>query len=204
MELVHISTSISKLGTAIPTVNLPAVLTCRSDAPCKKYRYACKGNFRFKNVIKSLENNLNTYLNNPDIFFGTIDMQLQAIPYRYFRWFSSGDIVNAEFFERMVALANKHTATKFLCFTKKFEIVNAWIEKNGDLPDNLIVVFSNWGDFRCDNPYNLPTSWVEFKKEKYDIPEDAIQCNGYCGDCVNTGCSCWDLHKGESVKFHQH
>lgn len=204
MELVHISTSISKLGTAIPTINLPAVVTCRADAPCKGQCYARKGNFIFKNVVKSLENNLNTYLNNPDIFFNVIDMNLQMVPYKFFRWFSSGDIVNSEFFERMVDLANKHQNTRFLCFTKKYEIVNAWISQNGELPENLVIVFSNWGEFRCENPYNLPTSWVLLRREQCEIPEDARVCSGYCGNCVNTECSCWSLKKGESVVFKQH
>lgn len=204
MELVHISTTNTKLGTSIPTVNLPPILTCRSDAPCKKDCYACKGRFHFPSVIKSLQNNLNTFLNDPAVFFGVIDLHLQAVPYKYFRWFSAGDIVNERFFDGMVEIAIKHPDTKFLCFTKRYEIVNRYLDVTDELPANLIVVFSNWGDFRCENPYNLPTSWVELKKVECEIPEDARVCNGYCGTCVNTGCSCWDLKTGESVRFKQH
>lgn len=204
MELVHISTTNTKLGTAIPTVNLPPIITCRPDAPCKRVCYACKGRFRFPNVVKSLQNNLNTFLNDPEVFFGVISLYLQAVPYKYFRWFSSGDIVNDQFFEGMVKIAETHKGTRFLCFTKRFEIVNKYLDRNGKIPENLIVVLSNWNDFRCENPYNLPTSWVELKNVECEIPADAKVCNGFCGECVNTKCSCWDLKQGESVRFKQH
>ena len=37
-----------------------------------------------------------------------------------------------------------------------------------------------------------------------DIPADARPCPSYCGDCVATGMSCWDLKRGESVVFNEH
>ena len=51
---INISTTNSKLGGTIPSINLPAGLTCRADAPCQKGCYAKKGNWIFKNVKESL------------------------------------------------------------------------------------------------------------------------------------------------------
>ena len=55
--MAHISLSNSKLGS-IPSINLPPIVTCRPDAPCKSTCYACNGRFRFKNVKQTLESNL--------------------------------------------------------------------------------------------------------------------------------------------------
>lgn len=104
----------------------------------------------------------------------------------------------------MVDVARSCRSTRFLCFTKRFEIVNDYINKNGALPKNLTVVFSNWGSFICDNPHNLPTSWVELKTGAEYIPENATRCSGFCGECVNTKASCWRMKAGQAVVFRQH
>lgn len=64
-----INNTVSKLGIGIGTVNLPAVTTCRSDAPCKKGCYACKGNFTYSNVKSSLQINLDAFVEDADRFF---------------------------------------------------------------------------------------------------------------------------------------
>ena len=69
---INISLTNDKLGSAIPSLNLPAGKTCRSDAPCKHGCYALKGNWLFKNVIESLENNLKSFLEDDKRFFKTI------------------------------------------------------------------------------------------------------------------------------------
>lgn len=198
-----ISMTISKLGGVIPTINLPAVVTCNPDAPCtKKGCYACKGNFCFESAKKSLKRNLESYIRSPENYFAKIDLFLAAAPYRFFRYHSSGDIVNERYLELMFELAKKHPKTRFLCFTKKYKLVNEYIEKNEN-PKNLILVYSNWGEWKCENPHNLPTAWVRFNEET-EIPDDAIECTGYCAKCVNTETSCWDLQNGMSVVFKKH
>lgn len=196
-----ISNRVSKLGENIATVNLPAGITCRADAPCKSGCYACKGNFLYSSVKSGLQKNLEAF-KDPDRFFNVLDSQLNMIPYRFFRWHSSGDIVNERYLEGMCWLARRHKGTRFLCFTKKYELVNEYLN-NHRKPENLVLVFSNWKDWTCDNPHNLPTSWVKFKEESY-IPSKAIECSGHCGTCVNTNSSCWHMKKGEAVFFKKH
>lgn len=198
----RISKGNTKLGINIATVNLPACVTCRPDAPCFKYCYARKGNFRFKTVEESLANNYKAYLDNPKGYFDVIDAGLTMVPYRFFRWHSSGDIPCTDYLDRMCKLARRHKGTIFLCFTKRYEIVNEYLDHHRR-PSNLILVFSNWGEWRCENPHNLPTAWVKFDKNT-EIPEKAHKCPGYCGDCVNSECSCWKLKNGESVYFDKH
>lgn len=202
---MKISITNSKLGDKIPSLNLPPIKTCRADAPCKKGCYALKGNWIFLNVKNSLQNNLDDFLNDKEKFFNDIINYLKngLTTYKYFRWFSSGDIVNDDFLKGMVNVAKQCKNTKFLCFTKKFEIVNNYLNNGGVIPNNLKIVFSAWNkDFKVDNPYNLPMTYVFFKKAENNakIPSLAIPCKGKCDECL----ACWGLKNGQSVFFNQH
>ena len=203
---MKISLTNSKLGDKIPSLNLPVEGTCRGDAPCKKSGcYALKGNWVYPNVKAALQENLKEFFENPDKFFDDIINWINNgdVSYKFFRWFSSGDIVSYKFLKGMVKVANACPQTKFLCFTKKFSIVNAYLEMFEELPKNLHVVFSGWDkDFKVDNPFNLPTTYINFKdkSKNADIPEYAIPCTGSCKSCK----ACWSLEKGQSVYFNQH
>jgi len=166
--------------------------------------YACKGNFAYSNVKSGLQKNLDAFVEDADRFFSILDNQLNMVPFKFFRWHSSGDIVNERYLEGMCWLARRHKGTQFLCFTKKYELVNEYLI-NHKKPKNLILVFSNWGEWICDNPHNLPTAWVEFGTESDKlIPENANKCGGNCGTCVNTSEHCWRMQRGDSVFFHKH
>ena len=201
-HFVHVSTTVSKLGNTIPTVNLPPVITCRPDAPCFKDCYARRGNFRYQNVVNSMENNLLAYKENPKLFFAMIAEVWQN--FLRARWFSAGDIVDMDFLKGMCWVARKCPNTKILCFTKKYELINQFLDEGHKIPKNFRVVFSRWKDFPCDNKYNLPETWVYFPKGKKDInaliPEGAIPCSGKCSKCA----ACWNLKKGQSVVFKKH
>ncbi len=84
------------------------------------------------------------------------------------------------------------------------DTIDDYINAHGSLPENLIIVLSAWGNFKPDNPHDLPVAHIRFKKESTDIPANARPCPSYCGDCVTTGMSCWDLKRGESVVFNEH
>lgn len=204
---MKISLTNSKLGAQIPSLNLPPIITCRKNAPCGHLCYARKGNFRFPNVKKSHIDNLEHYQKDPDGFFNEIIDYLAngLITYKFFRWMSSGDIVDDKFLLGMIKVAQKCPDVKFLSFTKKFEIINEFVNATGieSIPNNLHIVFSMWDKtFKVDNPYNFPTTWVDFadKTQNPEIPEFAIPCIGQCWKCQ----SCWSLHSGQSVVFHQH
>lgn len=198
---VRISHTNSKLGAAIPSVNLPAGITCRPDAPCFKECYARHGNFLYENVKKSLANNLKAYDTNPNLYFQMILEGSRG--YKRFRWHSSGDIVDTRYLEGMCWVARRNKETNYLCFTKKFEIVNNYVAEGHRIPKNLTIVFSGWTNWQPDNPYNFPTTWVYYPKNPEAnkcIPEDSIPCGGKCSECS----SCWTLKKGQSVFFKKH
>lgn len=202
---INISTTNKKLGGFILSINLPAGLTCRADAPCQKGCYAKKGNFTYNNVKNSVMGNLKAFNEEPENFFNAIIKALNNsdICYKFFRWHASGDIVNNEYLKGIVKVAEACPQTKFLCFTKKFHLVNLYVQFGGLIPENLHFVFSAWDNtFKVDNPYNFPVTYVNFKDESKnaDIPEFAIPCIGKCYECK----ACWSLEKGQSVVFNQH
>lgn len=201
---VHISNSISKLGPSIPSVNLPPIITCDQSIGCAKKCYARRGRFAFGSVKNLLQQNYDIWLNDPETY--ERDIYVAAFTSRFFRFHSSGDIPDASYLEMMTRVAEKCPMTDFLCFTKKFGLVNSYISENGidSIPSNLTIVFSAWGDFIPDNPNNLPVAYIKFKKQETNIPESARPCMGYCGECVQSGNSCWDLKPGESVVFNEH
>lgn len=187
----------------IPCINQPVGLSCRSDAPCKGC-YGKKGRFTIPKNMQIYRNNFNRYLEDPDGYFADIAAWLQLNPVRYFRYHSCGDMVDEYYFVKIVELAEKFSEVRFLIFTKKFEIVNDYIHDVRELPRNLTVVLSAWGDWIPENPYNLPMSYVRFKRGETKIPKSAIECSGYCGECVQGLQNCWNLRLGESVVFNQH
>lgn len=195
-----ITTVNSKLGGSIAQLNMPYGLSCRDDAPCKDICYYTHGNMAFTNVRESHKNKLELYKKNPKDFFNQLDAELRMIIYKYFRYHSAGDIPDEMYLELMCKLARKHRETRFLCFTKKYELVNDYLNKHIK-PSNLILCLSNWGEWRVDNPHNLPTSWVDFGNTE-GIPEFAYECSGNCGDCPGT--HCWHMRNGDAVVFHKH
>ncbi len=202
---VTISLSNAKLGGFIPCVNLPPVITCRTGAPCQKGCYACKGHYLYANVQKSLTDNLNAFKGDLTAYFNDIIDFLKngLVIYRFFRWHSSGDIVNTDYLAGVVRVAQECKNTRFLIFTKKFELVNDFIKTGGEIPENLNVVFSAWDkDFKVENPYNLPVAYVDFKDKSKNpqIPVTAFKCSGNCEKCL----ACWNIQKGQATVFNQH
>lgn len=199
--MLKISRSNTKLGAFIPSVNLQPSQSCRKDAPCSKLCYGKHGRFIFPNVQATLNNNIELWLENPELF--EVQVIAAAFPAKFFRWHSSGDIPSPEYLDMMVRVAKKCKDTQFLAFTKQYEFVNDYLGKHR-LPSNLHIILSAWGSWIPENPYNLPMAYVRLKSGEGEIPEEAIQCSGYCGTCVQQDKHCWNLSKGESVVFNQH
>lgn len=199
--MITISNGNRKMG-AIPSFSLPQGITCRADAPCKKECYAKRMERLYKNTKISYYNNLNEWQTDP---YG-VEKQIIGHAYisKLFRWHVSGDIVNEKYFEMMVRVANSCVQTKFLCFTKKFEIVNTYLRKGYVLPDNLIVVFSAWKGFNLENPFNLPVAHMMYKTGETTAPNGSKLCKGNCFNCVMEDGGCWNLKCGDNVVFMKH
>lgn len=207
------SNKVTKTGQMILTASFPVGITCRPDAPCLRCTregggcYGNRGHMAAKHYKAAMERNLELYNASVESYYYEIHNQLLLVPYKFFRWFVTGDMPDKRFLpEVAVCLAKEHPETHFLMFTKKFEIVNEYLDKGNEIPSNLNVIFSCWGDFIPENPYKLPMSYVKFKDDSRNtsIPKNAKPCNGKCEVCVNTEGSCWKLRRGESVVFNKH
>ena len=196
---VTISYGNIKMG-AIPSVSLLPGMTC--PATCKETCgvdcYAWKIALIRSNVMKSYAKNTAIATLQPDIYWTQV--KAAAIGSRWFRFHVAGDIPTSDYFNRMIQLVKELHNTTFLCFTKRYEIVNSWIEKNGSLPNNLKLLFSGWDGMKPVNPYNLPETTV-YKSEP---SESWLLCGGNCFECSCRGCGCWKAEKGETIAFKLH
>lgn len=194
-----------KLGGNILQVNMPAVISCRADAPCKSGCYCNHGPMSW--IRKHHQERMDAYLECPPKFFSRIHTEIEESGIKVFRWHAAGDIVDAMYFRLMCKLAENLPDVAFLAFTKKYEIVNGYLDACNVIPSNLTVIFSTWGsDWDVPNPHHLPMSFVRTGDAEFDsiIPATAYECPGYCGDCVRGTCGCWSLGKFDSVVFNKH
>jgi hypothetical protein len=201
---ISMSNKNSKTGVACLNIAFP-VCTCREDAPCKEGCYACKGCQQFAKVQAAYYRNLRIYNDNPDNFFEQVYYKIKFAGLPKVRWFDSGDIPEYDFFVRMVELCKKTPNVKHMAFTKKYEIVNEYIDKHGDLPDNLNVVFSAWHKlWNVPNPHGLAIAYVDFNDKTLnpDIPKNAFHCPGRESTCSACG-ACWNKRL-KAVVFKQH
>lgn len=196
---VTISKGNRKLG-AIPSVSLPPIKTCAINCTCAKKCYAAKLCRIYPSVRQSYENNLEAYLNNPADYFDQI--QRAASTQRFFRWHVSGDILDDMYLYDMARIARELPKTDFLAFTKRYDIVNRYIDDGSRLPENLHIIFSAWPGMDTPNPHNLPVAQVIFKGQ--DPADDWKVCGGNCTECACRGVGCWELKNGETIAFYEH
>lgn len=205
---VSISCVNSKTGPLCNDLALPTC-TCREDAPCKATGcYCMKGRQTMSKVVAAYTRNLRLYNTDQEDFWEQVRFKVKHRPFPLFRFFDCGDIADYDFFLGMIDLAKEFPDIKFMSFTKKYEIVNKWIDENGDLPENLNVVFSAWHiGWKVINPHNLPVAYVDFKDKTLnpEFPEGITSCPNEKDKTIT--CSicrkCWDK-RIKAVKFTQH
>ena len=198
-NLLSISHGNRKMGE-IPSVSLPACTTCNPEAPCFKDCYAVKIARIYKTADAAYHRNLDILNNDWNSYWDQVRHAVSMT--RYFRFHVSGDIPNAGYFKEMVITARQYPNTTILVFTKQYSIVNNYIDIFGALPNNLKVIFSNWGSWKCNNPYNLPQCEVIFKDNK---PADNWKiCGGNCSECACRGVGCWELKNNETIAIYKH
>ena len=196
---VSISKGNRKMG-AIPSVSLPACITCNPSAPCFKQCYAAKIERIYKTARESYQRNLDILKADPGEYW--LQVKAAAMVNRFFRYHVSGDIPNPDYFVQMIKLAKELPNTNFLAFTKQYNIVNQFINDGGAIPNNLKIIFSNWGSWKCDNPHNLPQCEVIFNGD--NVPDQWKICGGNCTECAINGCGCFFLKPGDVTIIDQH
>ena len=189
-----------KIGRVM-NVSLPPILTCANCKECMCLCYDIKACAQYPDtVIDARARNLAILRLDRDDYFARIDAAMnRRKKNKFFRWHVAGDIVDIDYFDRMVENARKHQDFIIWTYTKNYKVVNEWIAKNGQLPENFHVMFSEWRGLAMDNPHNMPEFRVVFKA-------DAVQpvghyCPGNCDVCKATGRGCI---AGETTYCNEH
>lgn len=201
MSNVKISAGNAKLGS-IPSVSLPAGVTCRKDCECNKKCYAQRLE-RLRPAVKQAYQHNYTLLNEqPEVYWREVEASIMMS--RFFRFHVSGDIPDSIYLVHMIEIAGRNPHCEILCFTKKYDIINEYFKCGGVLPNNLHIILSGWVNLEMDNPYNLPEAHVRYRNGETTAREDAKECSGNCTECLLTEGGCWSLKSGEQVVFNEH
>ena len=199
---VFISSGNRKTGFSVPSVSLIPVADCGNCASCSRLCYDLRNDCIYNGVISSRAKNSAIAHNDMQRYFAEISNACKA--FRFFRWHIGGDILNAEYFRNMIAVAIHNRHCKFLVFTKRYDIVNAAVGSGAGIPENLQVIFSAWPGAEMVNPYNFPVSSPLFVDGSHAAGPHAVDCPGDCSNCAVMGSGCWTLKRGEGVKFAAH
>lgn len=198
---VKISQGNSKLG-AIPSVSLPAGVTCRSDCECGKKCYAKRLERMRPSVRQAYQHNYDLLNRDSDTYWREVEASIMMS--RFFRYHVSGDIPDNVYFAHMIDIAERNPHCEMLCFTKKYNLVNDFLDFGGTIPQNLHIIFSGWHDIEMVNPYNLPEAHVRYRDGSTTARENAKLCGGNCTECAITDGGCWTAKHGEQVVFNEH
>lgn len=191
-----ISSGNRKIGRVM-NVSLPPIMTCANCKECKYLCYDVKACLQYPNtVIDARIRNLSILMKDRDEYFNRIDAAMdRRRKNKYFRWHVAGDIVDIDYFNRMVENAKSHPGFIIWTYTKNYSVVNEWIRQHGGnksaLPANFTVMFSEWRGIEMVNPYGMPEFRVVFKTDtvKPD-PKKVHYCPGNCDVCkaLHRGC----------------
>lgn len=214
--VLHVVDGNSKTGKNVINLNFPIEYTCKHTCECytEKACYAESGCYLYSDNQASYSENFNFFCAvDSETFCKAVQMAIEKMGFKLFRYFTCGDIVNYRFFECMVTIAKENPSVRFWSYTKKYEIVNRWLDENGTLPENLTIIFSHWLNhdgsyFPMDNRHNLPTS--EFiplgREELLETVTHVCPCSdpsvvACCEDCDHP---CYELKNGQSMALCEH
>ncbi len=198
-QLVCISKGNRKLR-AVMNISTTPGKCCQKGVPCLGQGcYALKALRLYPGTRKAWRRNEHLAKHRPNAYFTQIAAQVAAAKPRLFRWHVAGDILSSEYLRSMCRIAAANPDTHFLAFTKAFEIVNRY-EDREVVPNNLVIVFSAWPGMCFSNPHRHRVAWMQDGTETR-VPTDAIECPGNCETCG----MCYELKRlGHDVVFHKH
>ncbi len=185
---VAISNGNRKIGRVM-NVSTAAMFTCGGNCrECKNLCYDIKAALQYGNVLHARGRNTAMAKHQRGLFFSQIDTAMtRRRRNKYFRWHVAGDVIDADYLERMIENARRHQDFTIWTYTKQYHIVNDYVRAHGGnrrkaIPANLTIMFSEWRGLRMENPYHFPEFRVIFKGE--ETPSDATWiCPGNCDVC---------------------
>jgi ferredoxin len=164
---------------------------------CEKYCYAIHGAQQHHNaVLPSTITNLILYRKDPKRFETELDQELSNWKVngadKVFRWHASGEIEDYDYLEMMMRVATKHPEVHFYSYTKRFKMIEKYLDKYGDFPSNFIWNLSVWKDNLTESGFNQKyldkVQRFEWKDEiSVDEYNKAIHCRSVIHDGKKKG-----------------
>ena len=197
-----------KIGRVM-NVSLPPIITCGNCAQCARYCYDIKACLQYpETVIDARIRNYSVLMQDRDEYFHRIGAAMtRRRKNKYFRWHVGGEIPDYDYFDRMVKNAAEHPDFIIWTYTKRYDIINAWVENNGldAIPNNFTIMFSEWDGTPMNNPYHFPEFTCQLKNGNKNHPAEYFKalytCPGNCDICKNLNRGCI---AGETTKAIEH
>jgi hypothetical protein len=181
METISVSENNTKMG-GIPSVSLVPVVDCPKGCLCAKDCYALNLCKRRNSVLKAWERNSRIVRADMPLFIRQLSGWLLWKAPKFFRWHVGGDFLSMEHLKGAVKIAKENPNTRFLAFTKRYDLLS----KIGETPDNFVLSLSAWVgmDFDTKLAKRYPVAWC-FDKDNTDtrIPKNSFKCQGSCASC---------------------
>ena len=117
-----ISTGNRKIGRVM-NVSLPPIMTCANCKECKYLCYDVKACLQYPNtVIDARIRNLSVLMKDREEYFARIDAAMsRRRKNKYFRWHVAGDIIDSDYFDRMIKNAQHHPDFVIWTYTKNYK-----------------------------------------------------------------------------------
>lgn len=182
----------------IPAFNLAPGRTCSPEAcahclkdGCYAVKNACCHGYNLdeNNCLRAWTENTALAFNHMRELEKALDAWLTENRPALFRIHSSGDFFSVEYARMWRRIAMRHAETRFLAFTKQFDVVR---HVHFYKLDNFELVLSGWTGVNVpdDLRRHYRVAWCNDGTETH-IPADAIHCPGDCNACR----ACWYLSR---------
>lgn len=162
--------------------------TCPNCEHCIDKCYAASTIKRFKDACYHRIANTLQLRNDIEKHFQDIEKCIIDNNIRIVRYTESGEVESLEQFEHLVNLAKKLVNVRFYLYTKNYQVLRDFFTTS-ELPENMIVLISVWGNFG-KSEYN------EFKTHK-NIKCFAVNSDLHC----NVFCPAYTLNKNGKAKL---
>jgi len=195
-----------KTGDLVPSVSLIPVADCGNCAVCSHGCYDVRNVCYQTTVQKSRANNSAIAHADMERFFSEVYDFVVKKRCEFFRYHVGADILDYWYLQHMVDIAERVPDCQFLAFTKMYDLVNFHLKKNGTLPANLHIIFSDWRGARFDNPFDLPVSsplWPDGTTGSH-CTDSRFLCPGNCSECGRNHAGCWAAGAGDTILFEAH
>lgn len=160
---------------------------------CEKFCYAIHGAQQHHNaVLPATIKNLVLYRKDPVRFEKELDKELSNWKVngadKVFRWHASGEVENYEYLEMMMRIAEKHPEVHFYSYTKRFKMIEKYLDNHGDFPSNFVWNLSVWNNNLVEAGFNQEyLSKVQRFEWKDDIDKDTYNKHLHCLSVQHTG-----------------